>query len=303
MVDHDPKTGEASYQASSPDELALVNASKDMGVELTERTRDYLEIVEDGIRKEYRVLAEFPFNSDRKRMSVIIESGGKYVLYCKGADSIMEPLIRWREGQRDQVFDDLERFAVEGLRTLVMAQREISSSEYRAFADRQTYLETSSFKDKEEQLFQLYSEYEQDLELVGASAIEDKLQDNVPETISKLMSANIRVWVLTGDKQETAIEIAKSCQLIQEGMETIILTLKIDKKANNSSYLDKLLSTINKAKRDFNIPELNTNGYKNVQSYDSLSLVIDGPTIELILGDKEIEEKFFSLALYARSVV
>jgi magnesium-transporting ATPase (P-type) len=317
MVDHDPKTGEASYQASSPDELALVNASKDMGVELTERTRDYLEIVEDGIRKEYRVLAEFPFNSDRKRMSVIIESGGKYVLYCKGADSIMEPLIRWREGQRDQVFDDLERFAVEGLRTLVMAQREISSSEYRAFADRQTYLETSSFKDKEEQLFQLYSEYEQDLELVGASAIEDKLQDNVPETISKLMSANIRVWVLTGDKQETAIEIAKSCQLIQEGMQAEILTIDLENCKQSPILLlkEKIQEIYDKYDIKYtSCDDMNDESQsKKKQKYisenssknliQSLSIVIDGPTLGMILGDTVLELEFFSLAIFAKSVV
>lgn len=67
---------------------------------------------------------------------------------------------------------------------------------------------------------------ESNLQLLGASAIEDKLQDGVPETIFKLMEADIRIWVLTGDKQETAIEIGKSCKLIQESMEVIILSSK-----------------------------------------------------------------------------
>lgn len=304
MVDHDPKTNEISYQASSPDELALVNASKDMGVKLTERTKSHIEILEGGVRKEYEILAEFPFNSDRKRMSVIFENNGKYYLYCKGADSIMASRIKWKEGQENQVFADLEKFAVEGLRTLVMAKKEISSQEYKDFASKQIELETSSFKDKEERLFSLYDKYERELDLVGCSAIEDKLQDNVPQTISKLMSANIRLWVLTGDKQETAIEIAKSCHLIQKGMDVVILTQKIDPKASTTQYLSTLENQISECKKKYKISKEDAkHGYKNVKSLDSLSIVIDGPTLDLILGEKEIEENFFSFALYARSVV
>ena len=69
---------------------------------------------------------------------------------------------------------------------------------------------------KEIKLAELYDSYEKGLDYVGASAIEDKLQYGVPETIDMLIKANIKVWVLTGDKQETAIEIGKSCKLIQE---------------------------------------------------------------------------------------
>jgi len=79
---------------------------------------------------------------------------------------------------------------------------------------------------KDEWLNDLYDSMEQDLRFVGASAIEDKLQEGVPATIAKLIEANIRVWVLTGDKQETAIEIGRSCKLIQEDMEELILSSK-----------------------------------------------------------------------------
>jgi len=252
MVDHDPKTNEISYQASSPDELALVNASKDVGIELKERTKDFVEIVENGIKKEYKILAEFPFNSDRKRMSVIIENDNKFFLYCKGADSIMTKRIKWKMNQEQTVFDHLEKFAIEGLRTLVMAKREMTASEYAKFEEKQAYLETSNFRNKDERLFDLYSEYERDLIYVGASAIEDKLQKNVPQTIAKLMSANIRLWVLTGDKQETAIEIAKSCLLIQEGMDVKILTQAIDSSVDPSEVIDVLTSKIDTYKDEFN---------------------------------------------------
>lgn len=291
MVDHDPKTNDISYQSSSPDELALVKASNQVGITLSERTKDYIEIIENGIRKEYQILAEFPFNSDRKRMSVIFENNGKYFLYCKGADSLMTPRVKWEPGQEEKVFDDLEKFAIDGLRTLVMAKREITSQAYRDFADKQNQLETSSYRDKEERLFRLYDEYEQDLEFVGASAIEDKLQRNVAPTISLLMSANIRFWVLTGDKQETAIEIAKSCHLIQEGMDVIVLTEKIVGKENNDIILLNLMNKIDKARHLYNLTkDESNNGYKNVQSLGSLSIVIDGPTLDLILGNEKIEK-------------
>ncbi len=86
---------------------------------------------------------------------------------------------------------------------------------------------TSNAPDKEDQLNILYDQMETSLTYVGSSAIEDLLQDQVPETIEKLMTAGIKVWVLTGDKQETAIEIGKSCNLINEStMDLVVLSSK-----------------------------------------------------------------------------
>lgn len=109
MVDHDPKTGEIMYQASSPDELALVKASSDIGIKLTERSKDAVEIIDSGVKKEFKILAEFPFNSDRKRMSVIIadnidgpNNNSKYYLYTKGADNMMETRIAWKYGEKEK---------------------------------------------------------------------------------------------------------------------------------------------------------------------------------------------------------
>lgn len=90
-------------------------------------------------------------------------------------------------------------------------------------------IQSSNSSNKDAQYAELFTEHEQNLKYVGASAIEDKLQDQVPDTIAKLMEANIRVWVLTGDKQETAIEIAKSCKLIQEDMKLLTLTIDMEK--------------------------------------------------------------------------
>ena len=118
----------------------------------------------------------------------------------------------------------LHDYAVDGLRTLVMGKKKLSESDFRQFQELYQERRTSTSVNKEEELNELYDHYEKGLELVGASAIEDKLQDEVPETIALLMEAGIRVWVLTGDKQETAVEIGKSCRLIQNHMEFIDLS-------------------------------------------------------------------------------
>jgi len=95
-----------------------------------------------------------------------------------------------------------------------MGKKQLSVVEYRKFAEDYHRLKTSVDPLKEEKLLELYDSMEQDLTFVGCSAIEDKLQDGVPETIAKIIETKIKLWVLTGDKQETAIEIGKSCKLI-----------------------------------------------------------------------------------------
>ena len=257
------------------------------------------------LNKEYKVLNEFAFDSDRKRMSVIIEDkmGDRY-LYTKGADSTMTPRINWKDHDMDHVNESLDRFATQGLRTLVMAKRIIDDYEYSDFETDLVKIQTSDSKTKDQQLAQLYDNFEQNLDFVGASAIEDKLQNNVAETIATLMSANIRIWVLTGDKQETAIEIAKSCKLIQNGMNVEILSIKLSDDENSKSMFPKLELKLAQLKQKYEIGDLDSkSGYKNIKLIDKLSIVIDGPTLNSILTNKDLEVKFIEIALYARSVI
>ena len=148
---------------------------------------------------------------------------------CKGADSIMLPrLSKESKNQQQLMFvqRELLNFAKEGLRTLVVCQKEMDQQEYDKLNNKIYEIKTSDapLTKKEEQLAALYDSYERDLTYGGSSAIEDKLQYGVPETIDMLIKANIKVWVLTGDKQETAIEIGKSCKLIQQDMRLEILS-------------------------------------------------------------------------------
>ena len=125
VIDHDKKTGKDILQASSPDELALVDGSKEVGFHFVEKTSQYLRIEIDYLRKKsekYIILAEFPFDSTRKRMSLIVkeEKSGKILLMTKGADSIVLPRCKISTKQRETIEDHLYKFACSGLRTLVM---------------------------------------------------------------------------------------------------------------------------------------------------------------------------------------
>uniref|UniRef100_A0A8C6PGZ6 Phospholipid-transporting ATPase n=1 Tax=Nothobranchius furzeri TaxID=105023 RepID=A0A8C6PGZ6_NOTFU len=189
------KKGELLYQAQSPDEGALVTAARNFGFVFRSRTPDSISIVEMGKQQSYQLLAILDFNNVRKRMSVIVRSPeGKLCLYCKGADTIVYERLH----QSCTLL--LSEFAGEGLRTLALAYRELDEDYFIQW--KQRHHEASiSLEDKDGKLDELYEEIEKDLLLLGATAIEDKLQDGVPHTIEQLSRADIKIWVLTGDKQ------------------------------------------------------------------------------------------------------
>ncbi|NXI54921.1 AT8B3 ATPase, partial [Chloroceryle aenea] len=209
------------YQAASPDEEALVVAAKNLGYVFLARTQDTITISELGVRRTYKLLAMLDFNSDRKRMSVLVrDPQGRIRLYTKGADTVI--LERLQRRGPSETFTELvlERFAEETLRTLCLASKEVSEAEYSVWSRR--HREASVLlQDRALELDELYEEMEQDLQLLGVTAIEDKLQDGVPETIQLLKLSNIKVWVLTGDKQETARNIGYACRLLTEDMEIL----------------------------------------------------------------------------------
>lgn len=297
---------------------------------MTGRTKDYIIVEEDDQEYKYRIHAEFKFDSTRKRMSVIAEEDGQYYFYTKGADNCMIPKIEWDSKQEEETLKaHLHKFAIEGLRTLVMGKKKITKNEFESIISEFNQIQSSDSKNKDELFAVLFEKHESKLNFMGASAIEDKLQDKVPETIAKLMEANIRVWVLTGDKQETAIEIAKSCQLIQENMEVITLTVDIktekrkagEKDENYQNrvnedekmYKKELINDIILKKKEFVDPNVDIKDEDAIFKCklkdlillkgNPITIVIDGPTLALILGDEELEKKFLSIGLYSKSVV
>ncbi|XP_014115521.1 PREDICTED: phospholipid-transporting ATPase IK [Pseudopodoces humilis] len=209
------------YQAASPDEEALVLAARSLGYVFLARTEDSITIRELGRTRTYEVLAMLDFNSDRKRMSVLVrDPQGTIRLYTKGADTVILERLRSRGPSETLTETALDRFAEETLRTLCVASREVSEAEFRTWSRRHREAAVL-LQDRAQELDRLYEEMEQNLQLLGATAIEDKLQDGVPETIQLLKLGNIKVWVLTGDKQETAMNIGYACRLLTDDMEIL----------------------------------------------------------------------------------
>jgi phospholipid-translocating ATPase len=200
------------YKAESPDESALVAAARDVGFPFVSKGRERIDIEMMGQPESYVLLKVLEFNSTRKRMSVIVRTPqGRIVLYCKGADSVIyERLADDHDSVlKDQTSKDMEAFANNGLRTLCIAYRWLSDEEYLEWS-RVHDTAASSVKDRDEELERANALIEHSLYVLGATALEDKLQEGVPEAIEKLHAAGIRLWILTGDKVQTAIEIGMS---------------------------------------------------------------------------------------------
>ncbi|KAI9342517.1 hypothetical protein DFJ73DRAFT_603672, partial [Zopfochytrium polystomum] len=221
------------YQAASPDELALVRGARELGYVLRRRTMVAVGVTVPGDpgggggEMAFQCLCTLPFSSQRRRMSVIYRyPDGRYVLLCKGADAvILERLKAARSPEDETILDStrehLSEFAIEGLRTLLYAWRVLEPSYFLDWMER--YNKASVGETRAEALDALATEIERDLELLGATAIEDRLQQGVPETIEKLRRAGMKLWMLTGDKRETAMNIAYTCQLAHLDSDMIML--------------------------------------------------------------------------------
>uniref|UniRef100_A0A8C9RP53 Phospholipid-transporting ATPase n=1 Tax=Scleropages formosus TaxID=113540 RepID=A0A8C9RP53_SCLFO len=206
--------GELLYQAQSPDEGALVTAARNFGFVFRSRTPETISIVEMGIQRNYELLTILDFNNVRKRMSVIVRSPeGKLSLYCKGADTVVYERLH-------PSCSKLMEFAGDGLRTLALAYKDLDESYFESWRQRHHEASTA-LDDREDKLDELYEEIEKNMLLLGATGIEDKLQDGVSHTIEQLSRADIKIWVLTGDKQETAENIGYSCNLLREEMSEV----------------------------------------------------------------------------------
>lgn len=233
-----PMPSKPIYESESPDEVALVTAAYRYGIKLLKRNADMVMVSmpSEGIL-QFKVLNILPFDSTRKKMSVILRNPNtnKIVLYCKGSDTaIMDSLAKTDDSEMKNMIDitnkQLGSYSRKGLRTLCMSKRIISEEEYNKWNEFHKKAEQSLDKN-EELLLQSHNRIEVNLELIGATGIEDSLQERVPEVIGRLRMAGIVVWVLTGDKLETAVNIAYSCRLFTKQME--IIYLKIERKVSS----------------------------------------------------------------------
>lgn len=215
IADKSKEDGSLIYNASSPDELALTNAARYFGVVFMERDEDNNIVIfnknSDKYYK-YKLLNVIEFTSARKRMSVIVkdEETSKIMVLTKGADSIIIP--RLKSGQEELISKTnrfLNEYANEGLRTLLVAEKEVSQSEYEAW-NAQYSTALCQITGREEAVGKVAEKIEKDFTLLGSTAIEDKLQDEVAEVIRDIRSANIKLWVLTVTKLKRPSTLASA---------------------------------------------------------------------------------------------
>ncbi|CEG46840.1 p-type atpase (p-atpase) superfamily [Plasmopara halstedii] len=218
-------TPRIKYNASSPDEEALVLAAADLGYVLESRDGPFCNTLIQGRPMSFEILNVLEFNSDRKRMSVIVRfPDGSIVLYCKGADDIIFDLLSKSQpqGVAHVTRGHLQEYASEGLRTLTTAVRRLAQEEYDQW--NQLYRQAEfSMEGRAAKIANVSALIEVELTLLGATAIEDRLQDGVEESICALRKAGIKFWVLTGDKKETALSIGMSSHVIDDNMDVIVL--------------------------------------------------------------------------------
>ncbi|XP_066576714.1 phospholipid-transporting ATPase VD [Amia ocellicauda] len=292
---------ELNYEAESPDEAALVHAARAFRCTLRSRTSDQLTVELPAVGNlDFQLLHILPFDSVRKRMSVVIRHPltNEVVVFTKGADSVIMDLLassskdniqfeKMLSEMKERTQKHLDAYAREGLRTLCIAKKVFSEAEYEDWLKNHLLAETS-IENRDKLLMDSALELETNLTLLGATGIVDRLQEDVPETIEALQKAGINIWVLTGDKQETAVNIACSCRLLRP--DDHVLTANCDSKEACEPLMSGLLKTVLDRKEE---------GGKAAVSF---TLVIDGRTLEFALHEG-LEELFLDLTKHCRAVV
>ena len=233
-----------TYQASSPDEIAIVSWTESVGLRLVHRDRTGMKLVSvdtGDVVVRVKILEVFPFTSEGKRMGIVVqflggegsekkgqdllgdhieedgtssgEDSGDIWFYQKGADTIMSAIV----AGNDWLDEECGNMAREGLRTLVIGRKRLSGHRYQEFSAK--YKAASLLlQNRDREMERVVQEYlEHDLELLGVTGVEDKLQKDVKPSLELLRNAGIKIWMLTGDKVETARCVAVSAKLVARG--------------------------------------------------------------------------------------
>jgi phospholipid-translocating ATPase len=281
-----------TYQASSPDEIAIVRWTESVGLRLMHRDRHTITLQSvDSSRVVVRVkiLQIFPFTSEGKRMGIILQfsqgsepsmepsdEAEEIWFYQKGADTVMTSIV----AANDWLDEETANMAREGLRTLVVGRRKLSNQQYHDFASK--YQQASlSLQNRDSSLSSVVTQHlESNLELLGVTGVEDRLQTNVKPSLELLRNAGIKIWMLTGDKVETARCVAVSAKLVSRTQYIHTIT-NLAASANPSSATDALSILRSKP--------------------DSTALLIDGSSLSYYLTHHQ--EDFISLAVLLPAVI
>ena len=286
--DNDPN--KMTYQASSPDEVALVKFAVTLNMRLVGRTDKEIKLTDAADNtEEFEVLANFPFSSDTKRMGIILKNKkhGHIIYYLKGAENVMMRFVK--DEYVNYIAENAENLATKGLRTLVLSQKLIPQDYFDKWNKEYEEAKTS-MEDRQQKIADVVSKLENNMDFLCVTGVEDLLQDDVATTIDNLRNAGMKVWMLTGDKVETATCISISAGLKAKTHK--IYTIKNDEIKSEAKNEEKppenvLLSKFEEYKRKIHI--------------DPHLFIIDGDTLDLAL--KNCEKDFFETAMLAPSVV
>ena len=278
---------EITFQASSPDEIAFVKYAGIYGITLTHRKENsiWLEL-EKNVIEQYIILDSFPFSSATKRMGIIVQhpGSGNITFYLKGAEDVMKDKIQLKS--KFKALEDCEILGRDGLRTLIISKKTLSLQEYKVWKKEFEKVSITT-DDRERKVREVIDKLEVNMEVLGVTGVEDKLQNDVGETIEQLRDAGITVWILTGDKVETAQCIAISTRLKKKDQEWFELVNL------NPDQIESKLNEFIQAARSF---EKSLN-----KPYDKKVIVIDGATLNYVLA--EHEKLFIEAAINIPAVV
>ncbi|XP_030761045.1 probable phospholipid-transporting ATPase VD isoform X2 [Sitophilus oryzae] len=312
------------YEAESPDELALVDAARIYNCKLIKRTPTEVTVdVPSEGRLAFKILNILPFDSTRKRMSIVFRHpvSQEIVLYCKGADTSIIPHLTPAEDDSEEKFivnktqQHLNNYAREGLRVLVMAKRILTEQEYNEWYRKHQEAELAT-DNVEKKIRDSYSSIESHMTLLGATGIEDRLQEGVPETLSALIAAGIVVWVLTGDKPETAINIAYSAKLFSPQMELLKIMARSKESAESTincylADIERHVAQSDNSTQGYDIdivPSSSTSSrspyVRSSTNHKGRALVVDGKTLTYILDKRSnLTKSFLKLTTFCNSVL
>ncbi|KAH9617560.1 hypothetical protein KSS87_021801 [Heliosperma pusillum] len=298
------QTGSYTYEAESPDENAFLAAAREFGFEFCKRTQSTVVVQErypntsQPVEREYKILNLLDFTSKRKRMSVIVrDEDGQILLLCKGADSIIfDRLAKDGKTYLESTTRHLNEYGDNGLRTLALAYKPLEESEYTEWNNEFQKAKSTIGADRDANLERVSELMEKDLILVGATAVEDKLQKGVPECIDKLAQAGLKLWVLTGDKMETAINIGFSCSLLRQGMKQICISSATIEGPDNESK--------EAIKESISLQITNASQMIKLEKdpHAAFALIIDGKCLTYALED-DMKYHFLALAVECASVI
>ncbi|GMF15241.1 unnamed protein product [Phytophthora lilii] len=310
------KADRMEYAGPSPDERALVIAAAQAGVQLRDRNNTRVSVRVNGKDSEMEILHSFEFTSDRKKSSILCrESSGKIILMTKGADSVILEALSETGNKPSMVLqakEQMKTYSANGLRVLCIAEREVSSDEYRSWNLRYLALKNNTTRGaSEEELAIIISELERRLVLIGVSAIEDKIEEGVPEALEKFRAAGIKVWMLTGDRADTATNVAHAVRLVSTDMRLLKLCENSCSwmEGSKQEAIDFLRSELRRASDDVELGESDSiassvilKGSAPAKLRPGLALLIDDVVVEAVTGFG-IENVFLELCLECQSVL